>query len=230
MLLDVIVITQKLGSISEAGKNLTSLQMLVKDKPLPRKNVGQTMAGLLKRNGSKKDDSVTGPADDKDAGVEDQDKDKEGGDGDDEDGENLGILPPDDETKEDSRIDPTETPATESKKVEPPALPEKSDASSTEKAPTTPRKDPNPIQSSIEAEIKVPQATAQEESVAEEVLTAPPTSKDELPVLPVAPLDAETDKSVTQPPAENGTPPPSLDTIEPVAVDEEEKPDLPAKA
>lgn len=201
MLLDVTVITQKLGSLAEAGKNLTSLQMLVKDKPVPRKNVGQTMAGLLKRNGSKKD-SASSPAPEDEGAL--PEKDKEEGDGD-EDGESLGIIPAEDQTekKDDVVSESPETPApapaittepeSETAQPPPPALPEKSDRQTgpteSEQPPTTPPKDPVPIQSSTETDVEPFESTAQEEAVADDILTAPPTKKDELPVAPVQPLD-----------------------------------------
>lgn len=244
MLLDVTVITQKLGSIAEAGKNLTSLQMLVKDKPVPRKNVSQTMAGLLKRNGSKKDSS-SGPAPDGEGTAEGKDKDKEEGDGDaDEDGESLGIIPAGDEEKDDSAPLPAETTAVESETVQtqpqasPPALPDKSDKSDeptgSGQPPTTPPKDSIPIRSSTEVEAQSSEPTAQEETTTDEILTAPPTSKEELPVAPVEPLDGDTKSPA---PVEEATspllpPPDDKPTVEPVEENEkqeEDKPELPEK-
>jgi vacuolar protein sorting-associated protein 54 len=52
MLLDVTLIASRLSGLAEAGKSVSSLQTLVKDKSVPRKNVSQTMAGLLRRNAS----------------------------------------------------------------------------------------------------------------------------------------------------------------------------------
>jgi hypothetical protein len=82
MMTDVTVISQRLGPIAEAGKDIAKLQTLVKDKSIPRRNVSQAMAGLLKRSSSKKEvdqeESTAEPAADKDDG--------------DEDGESLGIL------------------------------------------------------------------------------------------------------------------------------------------
>ena len=229
MMLDVTVINQKLGSIAEAGKNLTSLQMLVKDKPVPRKNVSQTMAGLLKRNGSKKDTPEDSEAE-KDAEAET----REEGDGD-EDGESLGIIPMEDEKKGDEPVPPpTETPAeqSDSTQLQPPALPEKSDdVGTTEQPPTTPPKDTISIRPSSEEVSAEP--TAQEEAVTDEVLTAPPTKEAELPVAHLEPLDAEKEKPSEE--ASSGTAPtpppisaPPRDDREPVDV-EEEKPALPEK-
>lgn len=52
MLLDVTLISSRLAPLAEAGKTVASLQTLVKDKPTPRRNVSQTMAGLLRRSAS----------------------------------------------------------------------------------------------------------------------------------------------------------------------------------
>ena len=46
---DVAVITSRLSPLSEAGKTVQSLETLVKDKPIPRRPMGQAMAGLLRK-------------------------------------------------------------------------------------------------------------------------------------------------------------------------------------
>ena len=49
MLQDVIHISSRLSPLSESGKSVASLETLVKDKPTPRRPMGQAMAGLLRK-------------------------------------------------------------------------------------------------------------------------------------------------------------------------------------
>jgi len=49
MIQDVAFISSRLSTLSESGKNVASLETLVKDKPTPRRPMGQTMAGLLRK-------------------------------------------------------------------------------------------------------------------------------------------------------------------------------------
>ena len=50
---DVSLISSRLAPLSQAGKNVTSLETLVKEKPTPRRPMGQAMAGLLRRSSGK---------------------------------------------------------------------------------------------------------------------------------------------------------------------------------
>lgn len=78
---DVAQISSRLSPLSEAGKTVTSLETLVKDKPTPRRPMGQTMAGLLRKAsvgpGVKKlengDKMVTKEAGGEDGAEEDED-------------------------------------------------------------------------------------------------------------------------------------------------------------
>lgn len=195
MMLDVTVINSKLSTIAEAGKNLSSLQTLVKDKPVPRKNVGQTMAGLLKRNGAKKGDG----AESGDGEVSADGEAAKGDDGDEED-EGLGILPAETADQPASTADskepaaesaepapaakgnpPTPTPAGESK-LPAPRPPEKDDA----QTPSTPSRDAGKFRPSLESRLT---DLAQEDAITEEVLAAPPTDAQDLPVAPIQPVD-----------------------------------------
>jgi vacuolar protein sorting-associated protein 54 len=49
---DVNHVATRLGPLSEAGRTVSSLETLVKDKTTPRKPMGETMKGLLRRNGT----------------------------------------------------------------------------------------------------------------------------------------------------------------------------------
>lgn len=49
---DVALIKDRLAPLSESGSSVSSLETLVKDKPTPRRPIGQTMRGMLKRGGS----------------------------------------------------------------------------------------------------------------------------------------------------------------------------------
>lgn len=222
MLLDVTVITSKLGSIAEAGKNLSNLQSLIKDKPVPRKNVGQTMAGLLKRNGSKKGESAGEAVEEGSEG-----KDKDEGDAD-EEGESLGIVPADQEAKpaeEDNEAGAAKDPESEAAAI--PSPPEKDTKVSADVgAPPTPPKDTAALRSPSGDE-----PDGQDEATTADVLTAAPTSKDDLPVPPIEPVDdtAETGE-------ERDTAPPPPPDKEVAAVPErqpqesgEEKPEAPSK-
>ncbi|WVQ64963.1 uncharacterized protein L199_003133 [Kwoniella botswanensis] len=83
MLQDVALISIRLTPLSESGKEVSKLENLVKEKPTPRKPIGQAMSGFLRRNGSQKGPSSVGE------GVEDE-KDQDGADDEvDEDGAGL---------------------------------------------------------------------------------------------------------------------------------------------
>lgn len=49
---DVALIKDRLAPLSESGSSVASLETLVRDKPTPRRPIGQTMRGMLKRVGS----------------------------------------------------------------------------------------------------------------------------------------------------------------------------------
>jgi vacuolar protein sorting-associated protein 54 len=178
MMTDVTVIAQRLSPIAEAGKNMTTLQTLVKDKPVPRKNVSQTMAGLLKRSSSKKEEEgkaadETEPTAAKDDG--------------DEDGESLGILPSDqpenskkgDETQKDDKVETPTLPAVPDKATDPTSQP--ISKGSADDAPLTPSKD-------VITETKKLEPAEEDEPIATETL-ATTASEKELPVDPVEPMD-----------------------------------------
>jgi len=204
MLTDVTVISQRLGPLAEAGKNIAKLQTLVKDKSIPRKNVSQAMAGLLKRSSSKKELEQ-----EKTAGEATVEKD----DGD-EDGESLGILTKEQAIDQEAQTaDDAEreaalaTPAVESSPapIETSASTAESSAetaaspvqpgkptptSPTENttpdvpAPTTPAKD-------TETETEKLEPAGEDDTTVTETLAAPPVQEKELPVDPVSPMDAE---------------------------------------
>jgi vacuolar protein sorting-associated protein 54 len=184
MMTDVTVIAQRLGPIAEAGKNIATLQTLVKDKSMPRKNVGQAMAGLLKRSGSKKEvdqeESVTETAVEKDDGDEDQD------------GESLGILTSDQATDQETQNKADE--AARDKESSKSALVSEEQpveqikesipaTSTTDQAPSTPPKD-------MVTETKKLEPAEEDEVTVTETLAAPQNEK-ELPVEPVSPMDQE---------------------------------------
>ncbi|WWD16451.1 hypothetical protein CI109_100877 [Kwoniella shandongensis] len=85
MLQDVALISIRLRpiSISESGKSISTLETLVKEKSTPRKPIGQTVSGLLRRNNSTQSKAENGAQ-------QEEVKDEEEGDGDeDEDGAGL---------------------------------------------------------------------------------------------------------------------------------------------
>lgn len=198
---DVMVISSRLGPIAEAGKNIAKLQTLVKDKSIPRKNVSQAMAGLLKRSSSKKDveqdETIVEPTAEKDDG--------------DEDGESLGILTKEQATDQEAQtagdaeqaaatttsiIEPSsservETPAASTEEVAAPTVesasePTETPAAPDAPAPTTPSKD-----DVIETERL--EAAEEDEPTVTETLAAPPVEEKELPVEPVSPVDQDID-------------------------------------
>jgi hypothetical protein len=236
MMTDVTVIAQRLGPIAEAGKNIATLQTLVKDKSMPRKNVGQAMAGLLKRSGSKKEidqeEPATEPSAEKDDGDEDQD------------GESLGILTSDQATDQETQNKADEA-ARDKESAEPRAVPEEQPVeaikepipATTDPAPSTPPKD-------IVTETKKLEPAEEDEVTVTETLAAPQNEK-ELPVEPVSPMDQEnappnsTEAASTE---EAGGVPPTLPTKDDESTtsvveqsggegvqDAEETPEVPAK-
>jgi len=250
MLTDVTVISQRLGPLAEAGKNIAKLQTLVKDKSIPRKNVSQAMAGLLKRSASKKEveqgETVDEPTAEKDDG--------------DEDGESLGILTKEQATDQEAQtaddaereaasitqavepsptpIDtsvattegsaPTAVPAAEPAGLAEPTKPSPADDS----APTTPLKD-----TAIETEKLEP--AGEDDTTVTETLAVPPLQEKELPVDPVSPMDAENAPLAEEDKAAESVPPAlpvkdaksdSADDIaEKESKDEGEAPDVPTK-
>jgi vacuolar protein sorting-associated protein 54 len=97
---DVALVASRLVPLAEAGKNVASLETLVKDKPLPRKPMGQAVAGFLKRGNSK--DESKGAAGIDDSGVTGEKEDED--EGEDEDGESLGVIP--DQVEAESQPEP----------------------------------------------------------------------------------------------------------------------------
>jgi len=253
MLTDVTVISQRLGPLAEAGKNIAKLQTLVKDKSIPRKNVSQAMAGLLKRSASKKEVEQGEIVDETTAEKDDGD----------EDGESLGILTKEQATDQEAQtaenaereaasatpvVEPSPIPIDTSvattegsaptaiSAAEPPAgLAESTKASpADESAPTTPLK-----RTMIGAEQLEP--AGEDDATVTETLAVPPLQEKELPVDPVSPMDAE-----NVPPAEEDNitdaVPPALpvkdakpksdsadDDAEKESKDEGEAPDVPIK-
>ena len=182
MMTDVTVIAQRLGPIAEAGKNIVTLQTLVKDKSMPRKNVGQAMAGLLKRSGSKKDI-------DQDVSAAEIAAEKDDGD-EDQDGESLGILTSDQATdqetqnKADEEARDKESSGPTVVSDEQPVKPtEETTPAAIEPAPSTPPKN-------IVMETKKLEPAEEDETTVIETLAAPLGEK-ELPVEPVSPMDQE---------------------------------------
>lgn len=203
---DVTVISQRLGPIAEAGKNMTKLQTLVKDKSIPRKNVSQTMAGLLKRSGSKKEveqeENVPEPATEKDDG--------------DEEGDSLGILTKEQATDQEAQTaneaelaaaavtpvaesteitDSSGTPATRSDDPAPtaPSIDPSHEPANPFEAPITETGGPSPTipQKDTVPEIKELELAEEDEPTVTETLAAPPVEEKELPVQPVSPMDTQ---------------------------------------
>lgn len=52
MVQDVILLNAKLAPLSESGKSMSSLETLVKDKPTPRRPIGQAMRGMFNNSGA----------------------------------------------------------------------------------------------------------------------------------------------------------------------------------
>lgn len=187
MMTDVTVIAQRLSPIAEAGKNMTTLQTLVKDKPVPRKNVSQTMAGLLKRSSSKREEEGK-PTDETEPTAAKDDGD--------EDGESLGILPSDqpesskkeDEDQKDDKVKTSTLPAVPDKATDLTSQPVSK--GSADDAPHTPPKD-------IVTETKKLEPAEEDEPIATETL-ATTVSEKELPVDPVEPMD----ETIEPPPEE----------------------------
>jgi hypothetical protein len=199
MLTDVSVISQRLGPLAEAGKNIAKLQTLVKDKSIPRKMVSQAMAGLLKRSSSKKEVEQEETAGD--ATVEKDDGD--------EDGESLGILTKEQATDQEAQaaddaereaalatpaVEAISTPIEISEPTTEVSVPtadsageptEPKETSPTDvTAPTTPAKD-------NVAETDKLEPAGEDDATVTETLAASPVQEKELPVDPVSPMDAE---------------------------------------
>jgi hypothetical protein len=83
---DVTLIATRLAPLAETGKTVSSLETLVKEKPIPRKPMGQAVAGFLKR-GSKDVPKADGA---NAVDGEEQEQEEEGEE--DEEGEELGVL------------------------------------------------------------------------------------------------------------------------------------------
>jgi hypothetical protein len=247
MLTDVSVISQRLGPLAEAGKNIAKLQTLVKDKSIPRKNVSQAMAGLLKRSSSKKEVEQEETAGD--ATVEKDDGD--------EDGESLGILTKEQATDQEAQAaddaereaalatpaveaisTPTETsePTTEvsvptADSAREPTEPTETSPSGVP-APTTPAKD-------NVAETEKLEPAGEDDATVTETLAASPVQEKELPVDPVSPMDAENAPLVTEENATEDAPPAlpvkdanadGTDNVDKKEIkDEGEAPDVPTK-
>lgn len=206
MMTDVTVIAQRLGPIAEAGKNIATLQTLVKDKSMPRKNVGQAMAGLLKRSGSKKEVDQEEPAAESAAEKDDGDEDQ--------DGESLGILTSDQATdqetqnKADEEARDKESSGSTVVSGEQPVKPtEETTPAAIEPAPSTPPKN-------IVMETKKLEPAEEDEATVTETLAASLGEKD-LPVEPVSPMDQENappDPSEISSKADGAGEPPTLPT------------------
>jgi hypothetical protein len=244
---DVTVISQRLGPLAEAGKNIAKLQTLVKDKSIPRKNVSQAMAGLLKRSSSKKEVEQEETAGD--ATVEKDDGD--------EDGESLGILTKEQATDQEAQTanDAEREAALATSAVESSPTPIETSASTADVSvptadsvvePTEPTETsisdaPAPITPAKDTltETEKLEPAGEDDATVTETLAASPVREKELPVDPVSPMDAE-----IAPPAkeENATEdaPPALpvkdansdgtdDAGEKEGKDEGEAPDVPTK-
>jgi hypothetical protein len=247
MLTDVTVISQRLGPLAEAGKNIAKLQTLVKDKSIPRKNVSQAMAGLLKRTSSKKEVDQEEAAGD--ATVEKDDGD--------EDGESLGILTKEQATDQEAQtaddaereaalaipaVEPTPIPTETLKPTTEVSVPtaesageptELKETSPTDvPAPTTPAKD-----NVTETERLEP--AGEDDATVTETLAASPVQEKELPVDPVSPMDAENATPAKEENTKEDAPPAlpvkdvKADSIDDVDKkenkDEGEAPDVPTK-
>nr|XP_019001761.1 uncharacterized protein I203_05467 [Kwoniella mangroviensis CBS 8507]OCF65222.1 hypothetical protein I203_05467 [Kwoniella mangroviensis CBS 8507] len=92
MLQDVALISIRLTPLSESGKEVSKLENLIKEKPTPRKPIGQAMSGFLRRSGSQKGASTGGEgvADEQDQNGADDVEVDEDGEGLTEPAENLG--------------------------------------------------------------------------------------------------------------------------------------------
>ncbi|KAK8861632.1 hypothetical protein IAR55_002455 [Kwoniella newhampshirensis] len=78
MLQDVALISIRLRPISESGKSISTLENLVKEKSTPRKPIGQTVSGLLRRKESTQSKTVAPeelPKEGEGDGDEDEDED-----------------------------------------------------------------------------------------------------------------------------------------------------------
>lgn len=234
MMTDVTVIAQRLGPIAEAGKNIATLQTFVKDKSMPRKNVGQAMAGLLKRSGSKKEVNQEEPAADSAAEKDDGDEDQ--------DGESLGILTSDQATDRETQNRADEA-ARDEESSEPGVASAVQAVKTTEESiPTTADEAPTTQPKDLVTETKKLEPAEEDDTTVTETLAAPLEEK-ELPVEPVSPMDAE-DAPSTADDKDAAEEPPMLplkdnktsSDLDPVAPDRstdkgvmETSPDVPAK-
>lgn len=219
MMTDVTVIAQRLAPIAEAGKNVATLQTLVKDKPVPRKNVSQTMAGLLKRSSTKKED---------DEGADEIEVSAPKDDGD-EDGESLGILP-EDQKADEKESDQAKTtaqsePETATEATSSPVVTDKDTstllaiAEAEAMAPVTPPKN-------IVTETRKLEPAVEDERVTTEALVATSNDK-ELPVEPVSPMDGPTETSIATINHTLDTPaPPAEDTKTSASTENNEEPEI----
>ncbi|CAD6590324.1 MAG: hypothetical protein TREMPRED_005695 [Tremellales sp. Tagirdzhanova-0007] len=81
MMQDVVHISSRLSPLSESGKSVGSLVTLVKDKPTPRRPMGQAMAGLLRKAsvGTSAKKAQNGVRDDTTEGLDEEVDDDEDG-------------------------------------------------------------------------------------------------------------------------------------------------------
>ncbi|WRT65756.1 uncharacterized protein IL334_002704 [Kwoniella shivajii] len=80
MLQDVALISIRLTPLSESGKDVSKLETIVKEKSTPRKPIGQTMSGFLRRNGSQKgnETGTTTTGEDENQKNDDEEDDEDG--------------------------------------------------------------------------------------------------------------------------------------------------------
>jgi len=214
---DVTVISQRLGPIAEAGKNIAKLQTLVNDKSIPRKNVSQAMAGLLKRSGSKKE--VDADATTVEPGAEKDDGDEEG--------ESLGVLTTEQVSNQEAQAAsedaernaasankaveitvtspsegttvtdiPASTMTTTEQAVESPPAPIRPASTAPLNDSTMEPTNPfdatpaptTPLKDTL-AETKTLEPAEEDEATVTETLAAPPSDEKDLPVEPISPMD-----------------------------------------
>ncbi|WWC60373.1 uncharacterized protein I303_102944 [Kwoniella dejecticola CBS 10117] len=179
---DVALLIIKLTPLSESGTEVSKLDTLVKEKPTPRKPIGQAMSGFLRRNGSQRSD-IGSPVDPVSANTEAGDgvdvAEDEDGDG---DGAGLaedtkGIRELSDQTEKKEKIEDAKEPEV----VLPPAKTEaaseigvEEESKTIEANPPIPDKEAGP-QPSKEDDALPPPEIPQEES------PVPPSKEAELP-------------------------------------------------
>jgi vacuolar protein sorting-associated protein 54 len=179
---DVTLISTRLSPLSEAGKAVVSLETLVKDKSTPRRPMGETMKGLLRRNATGSTSTKGKEREVEEAAIEKVNLNADESEGDVEDEDGPGII-------DNAEVKETEG---ENGHSEPPA---------------TPPSD-HPLATSDKDPVLPPEVESQTLANDDPILPPKLPDKDDTPVLPL-PIDKDEPPTLPDKPDLNEIPPPS---------------------